>query len=86
MVVRLLHRPKFQIFYTESNVMVKVARYLHKSEAAVHRCLQPFIEKRLFMSILFTKVAGLHPKERKLCLRSFPRGVPNVSENIFCKT
>ena len=44
--------------------MVKVAKYLHKSEAAVHRCLQPFIEKRLFMSILFTKVAGLHPKER----------------------
>ena len=44
--------------------MVKVAKYLHKSEAAVHRCLQPFIEKRLFTSILFTKVAGLHPKER----------------------
>ena len=44
--------------------MVKVVTYLHKSESAVHRCLQMFTEKRLFMSILFTKVAGLQPKEK----------------------
>ena len=42
---------------------VKVVRYLPKSEAAVHRCLQPFTEKGLFMSIfIFTKVADLLPK------------------------
>ena len=34
------------------------------SQPAVHRCLQPFTEKRLFMSILFNKVAGLQPKKR----------------------
>ena len=32
-VVRLLHGPKFQIFFTESNMMVNVVRYLLKSEA-----------------------------------------------------
>ena len=63
-VVRLFHRPKFQIFSTESNIMVKVVRYLPKSETAVYKCLLPFKQKRLFMSILFTKVAGLQPKEK----------------------
>ena len=67
-LVRLLHRPKFKIFSTESNMMVKVVRYLPKSEAAIHRCLQAFTEKRLFISIIFTiiftKVAGLKPKEK----------------------
>ena len=62
-VVRLFHRPKFQIFPTESNMMVKVVRYLPKSEADVHKRLQPFPEKLLFLSILFIKVAGLQPKE-----------------------
>ena len=62
-VVRLLHRPKFQIFSTESNMMVKVVRYLPKSEADVHRCLQPSTEKRLFMTIVFTKIAGLQLKK-----------------------
>ena len=62
MIARLFHRPKFQIFSTESNIMVKSVSYLHKSEAAVQRCLQPFTEKGLFISILFTKVAGLKKK------------------------
>ena len=44
-------------------MIVKVVKYLPKSDADVHRCLQPFAEKRLFISILFTKVAGLQPKE-----------------------
>ena len=39
--------------------MVKVVRYLPKSEAAVRSCLQPFIEKHLFMSFFFTIVVGL---------------------------
>ena len=45
-------------------MMVKVVKYLPKSEAAVNRCLQSFTEKRLFMSIFFTKAAGLQPKEK----------------------
>ena len=45
-------------------LMVKVVRYLPKSEAVVHMCLQSFAEKRLFMSIFFTKVAGLQPKKK----------------------
>ena len=61
-MLKLLHRPKFQIFSTESNMMVKVVWYLPKSEAEVHKCLQPFTEKRLFMSIPFTKFAGLLKK------------------------
>ena len=43
--------------------MVKVVKYLPKSEAAINRCLQLFAEKRLFMSIFFSKVAGLQPKK-----------------------
>ena len=38
--------------------MVKVT-YVPISEAAVHRHLQPFTEKRLFMSIFLNKVVGL---------------------------
>ena len=38
--------------------MVKIIRYLPKSEVAVHRILQLFAEKHLFMSIFFNKVAG----------------------------
>ena len=45
-------------------MMVKVVRYLPKSEAAVHRFLQPLIEKQLFVSIFFNKAAGLQPKKR----------------------
>ena len=45
-------------------MVIKVVRYLPKSEAAFHWGLQLFAEKGLFMSILFTKVAGLQPKEK----------------------
>ena len=45
-------------------MMVKVFRYLPKSEAAVHRFLEPLIEKQLFVSIFFNKVAGLQSKKR----------------------
>ena len=48
----MLHIPKFQIFSTESN-----------TETVVYCSLQPFTEKRLFMSIFFNKVAGLQPKK-----------------------
>ena len=56
MIARLFHRPKFQIFSTESNIMVKIVSYLHKSEAAVHRCLQPFTEKGLFIISFLLKL------------------------------
>ena len=46
MVVRLHHKPTLKIFSTESNSMIKIVRYLPKSEAAFHSCLQPFTEKR----------------------------------------
>ena len=44
--------------------MVKVVRYLLNAEAAVRQCLQPFTEKRLFISNMSNnKVAGLQPKK-----------------------
>ena len=39
--------------------MVKVVKYLPKSEAAVHQCLQPVTEKPLFMSVFINEVVGL---------------------------
>ena len=41
----------------------EVVKCLPKSETAVHRRLQSFTEKRLFMSFFLNKVAGLHPKK-----------------------
>ena len=38
--------------FTESNMMVKVFRYLPKSEVVIYRCLQPFTGKRLFMTFI----------------------------------
>ena len=69
-VVRLLHRPKLQVFCSESNMVVRDVRYLSKSEAAVHR-------KRLIQDYLFTKLAGLQP---------VPVSLPNISELFFGKT
>ena len=63
-------------------MMDNVVRYLSKSEAAVHRCLQPFTEKRLFASIFFTKVADLQPK-KSLRQRCFPTSLPNISEYLL---
>ena len=56
-VVRLLHRSNFQIFSTKSNMIIKVARYLPKSEATVYR-------KPLIYEYLLNKVAGLQPKKK----------------------
>ena len=84
-VGRFLHRPKFQVLSAELNVMVKVVCYLPKSEAAVHRCLQPFTEKRLLMSIYFIKGTSLQPK-KKTPHRCIPSSMPNISEHFFCET
>ena len=65
-------------------MMVKVVGYLPKPEVANHRCLLPFTEKRLFMSIFFNKVADLQPKKR-LRQRCFPVSLPNISERRFCE-
>ena len=52
------------------------------SEADADRCLQPFTEKGLFMSIFFTKVADRRPEER-LHQRCFPVSLPNITEPFF---
>ena len=65
--------------------MVKVVRYLPKSEAVVRRCSQPFTEKHFFISIFFSKVAGLQP-EKRLRQINFPVSLPNISEHILCET
>ena len=54
---------KVSNIFTESNTMVNVVRYLPKSEAAVHRYLQPLIGKHLFMSSFLNKVVGVQPKK-----------------------
>ena len=54
------------------------------SEAAVHRCLQPFTEKGLFMSIFFTKIAHLKA-EKRLHQRCFSVSLPNITELLFAK-
>ena len=54
------------------------------SEADVHRCLQPFTEKGLFMSIFFTKVADRKP-EKRLHQRCFPVSLPNIAKLFFVK-
>ena len=66
-------------------MMVKVFKYLPKSKVAVHSCLQPFTEKRLFMSVFFTKVTDLQPKKR-LRQRCFPASLPIISEHFFYET
>ena len=67
----------YQIAQRITYLLLKVVRYLPKSETAVHKCLQLFLEKRLFMSIFFTKVAGLQPV-------SLPKNI-NISEHFFAK-
>ena len=62
--------------------MVKVIKYLPKSEAAVHQCLQPVTEKRLFMSVFINEVVGLQ-RHRQRC---FPVSLLNISEHFLCKT
>ena len=52
------------------------------SEADADRCLQPFTEKGLFMSIFFTKVADRRPEER-LHQRCFPVSLPNITVPFF---
>ena len=61
--------------------MVKVVKFLPKSEAAINRCLQLFAEKRLFMSIFFSKVAGLQPK--KYSARDISLWVFLIFQNTF---
>ena len=65
-------------------MIVKVVRYLPKSEAAIHSCLQPFPEKCLFMSIFLIKVAGLQPKKR-FRQRCFLVSLSKISEHFFAK-
>ena len=71
--------------FINQNMIFKIVRYLSKSDAAVRRCLQPFTEKCLFMSIFLIKVAGLQP-EKRLQRRCFLVSLPNILELLFCET
>ena len=51
------------------------------AKATVHRCLQPFTEQGLFMSIFFTKITGLQPKQR--LRQDFFQWVCLILQNIF---
>ena len=66
--------------------MVKVVKYLPKSEAAVHQCLQPVTEKPLFISVFINEVVGLQLNKKKLRQRCFPVSLLNISEHFLCKT
>ena len=66
--------------------MVKVVKYLPKSEAAVHQRLQPVTEKPLFMSVFINEVVGLQLNKKKLRERCFPVSLLNISEHFLCKT
>ena len=52
-------------------MMVKVDSYLTKSEAAVHRCLQPFTEKHLFIWVSFLLKLQAYSLKKKAPLEMF---------------
>ena len=62
--------------------MVKVVRYLPKSEAAVHWWLQPLTEKRLFR-VSFLRQLQVYSLKKRLRRRCFPVSLPNITEHFF---
>ena len=77
----LFTRPLYLI-QSRTNRIVDILKL--DSEADAQRCLQPFTEKSLFMSIFFTKVADRKP-EKRLHQRCFPVSLPNITELFFAK-
>ena len=63
-------------------MMVKVVRYLPKSEAAVRMCLQPFTEKHLFLSNFLLKLQALINATRNVSLWVCPK----FQKTFFCET
>ena len=78
-VSRLLHAPKFQIFSTKLNMMVKVVKLF--TGVLWKRCSDNFIGKHLYRSIFFNKVSRRRIKESV-----FLWVLPNISERFVCKT
>ena len=79
--LNLFTRPLYLI-QSRRNRIVDVLKL--DSEADAHRCLQPFTEKDLFMSIFFTEVADQQFSKR-LHQRCFPVSLPNTTELFFAK-
>ena len=83
-VFRLLHAPKFQIFSTKLNLMVRVVklftRVLWKS------CSDEFYWKKLCWSLFFNNVSHLQAKGR-LLLKCSPVSFTKYFRTLFfCKT
>ena len=80
--LNLFAHPLLYLTQSRTNRIVDILKL--DSEADVHRCLQPFTEKGLFMSIFFTKVADRKP-EKRLHQRCFPVSLPNIAKLFFVK-
>ena len=63
-VFRLLHAPKFQIFFTKLNIMVKIVKLF--TVVLRKAILMIFIGKNLYRSLFFNKAALLQAKKRLL--------------------
>ena len=70
-VFRLLHVPKFQIFPTKLNMMIKVVKLFTGVLFYKEDALMNFIGKHLCYSLFLNKVLRLQGKER-LLHRCFP--------------
>ena len=82
-VFRLLNTPKFQIFFAKSNTMVKDVRYWPKSEAAVHRCLQPFTGINAYSWVSLSVKLQAYSLKKGFCIVVFLWVLPNISEYFF---
>ena len=78
-------------------MMIKLSKYLIKSEAAIHGCtirkavlksFKNFTEKHLSMSLFLNKVAGLHPEflfKKRLLYTCFPVSFAKYFRASFLK-
>ena len=64
-------------------MMVKVARYLPKSKAAGHGCLQPLWENAYSRVSFFIKLKSYRLKKDS-CIDLVFRVFPNILEHVFC--
>ena len=78
-IFRLLHGPKFQIFFAELNMMVKVVKLF---SGVLKAALMNFIGKRLYRNLIFSNVLHLQAKER-LLHRRFPVSFTKYFRTFF---
>ena len=81
-VFRLLHAPKFQVFSTKLNTMVKVVKLF--TGVLWKSCSDEFYRKTFMRSLFLNNVLRLQAKER-LLTRVFLWVLPNISERCFYK-